>query len=167
MNSDLIGYNKLMNKAMINVIIDVLSFIKESNHIPGEHHLYISFATRHKAVIIPKQLKEKFLDKMTIVLQHQFQDLEIKESYFSVTLHFDNIPEKITIPYDAITSFFDPSVNFGIDFLAQNNSTSDKKINNEEENIILDNRDRSVKQQNIKLEEKKSAEVVSLSEFKK
>ncbi len=167
MNSDLIGYNKLMNKAMINVIIDVLSFIKESNHIPGEHHLYISFATRHKAVIIPKQLKEKFLDKMTIVLQHQFQDLEIKESYFSVTLHFDNIPEKITIPYDAITSFFDPSVNFGIDFLAQNNSTTDTKINNEEENIILDNRDRSVKQQNIKLEEKKSAEVVSLSEFKK
>ncbi len=167
MNSDLIGYSKLMNKAMINVIIDVLSFIKESNHIPGEHHLYISFATRHKAVIIPKQLKEKFPDKMTIVLQHQFQDLEIKESYFSVTLHFDNIPEKITIPYDAITSFFDPSVNFGIDFLAQNNSTSDKKINNEEENIILDNRDRSVKQQNIKLEEKKSAEVVSLSEFKK
>ncbi len=167
MNSDLIGYNKLMNKAMINVIIDVLSFIKESNHIPGEHHLYISFATRHKAVIIPKQLKEKFLDKMTIVLQHQFQDLEIKESYFSVTLHFDNIPEKITIPYDAITSFFDPSVNFGIDFLAQNNSTTDTKINNEEENIILDNRDRSVKQQNIKLQEKKSAEVVSLSEFKK
>lgn len=167
MNSDLIGYNKLMNKAMIKVIIDVLSFIKESNHIPGEHHLYISFATRHKAVIIPKQLKEKFLDKMTIVLQHQFQDLEIKESYFSVTLHFDNIPEKITIPYDAITSFFDPSVNFGIDFLAQNNSTTDTKINNEEENIILDNRDRSVKQQNIKLQEKKSAEVVSLSEFKK
>ncbi len=167
MNSDLIGYNKLMNKAMINVIIDVLSFIKESNHIPGEHHLYISFATRHKAVIIPKQLKEKFLDKMTIVLQHQFQDLEIKESYFSVTLHFDNIPQIITIPYDAITSFFDPSVNFGIDFLAQNNSTTDTKIHDEKEKIILDNRHISVKQQNIKLEEKKSAEVVSLSEFKK
>ena len=166
MNSDLIGYNKLMNKAMINVIIDVLSFIKDNNHIPGEHHLYISFTTKHKDVIIPEQLKEKFPDKMTIVLQHQFQDLEIKESNFSVTLHFDNIPEKITIPYDAITSFFDPSVNFGIDFLAQSDSITDTKIKDEAENIILDNRDRSVKQ-NIKLEEKKSADIVSLSEFKK
>jgi len=167
MNSDLIGYNKLMNKAMINVIIDVLSFIKASNHIPGEHHLYISFTTKHKGVIIPEQLKEKFPDKMTIVLQHQFQDLEIKESYFSVTLHFDNIPEKITIPYDAITSFYDPSVNFGIDFLPQSDSITDTKIKDEAENIILDNRDTSSKQQNIKLEEKKSADVVSLSEFKK
>jgi hypothetical protein len=167
MNSDLIGYNKLMNKAMINVIIDVLSFIKNKNHIPGEHHLYISFATKHKGVIIPKQLKEKFPDKMTIVLQHQFQDLEIKESYFSVTLHFDNIPEKITIPYDAITSFFDPSVNFGIDFLAQNDSTTDSKINDVEEKMVSDSRDISIKKQNIPLEEKKSAEVVSLSEFKK
>ncbi len=167
MNSDLIGYNKLMNKAMINVIIDLLSFIKDRNHIPGEHHLYISFATKHKGVIIPKQLKEKFPDKMTIVLQHQFQDLEIKESYFSVTLHFDNIPEKITIPYDAITSFFDPSVNFGIDFLAQNDSTTDSKINDVEEKMVSDSRDTSIKKQNIPLEEKKSAEVVSLSEFKK
>jgi len=167
MNSDLIGYNKLMNKAMINVIIDVLSFIKDRNHIPGEHHLYISFATKHIGVIIPKQLKEKFPDKMTIVLQHQFQDLEIKESYFSVTLHFDNIPEKITIPYDAITSFFDPSVNFGIDFLAQNDSTTDSKIYDVEEKMVSDNRDTSIKKQNIPLEEKKSAEVVSLSEFKK
>lgn len=167
MNPDLIGYNKLMNKAMINVIIDVLSFIKDRNHIPGEHHLYISFATKHKGVIIPKQLKERFPDKMTIVLQHQFQDLEIKESYFSVTLHFDNIPEKITIPYDAITSFYDPSVNFGIDFLAQNDSTTESKINDVEEKIVSDNRDTSLKQQNIPFEEKKSAEVVSLSEFKK
>ncbi|MGB0574281.1 MAG: ClpXP protease specificity-enhancing factor SspB [Hyphomicrobiales bacterium] len=167
MNPDLIGYNKLMNKAMINVIIDVLSFIKDRNHIPGEHHLYISFATKHKGVIIPKQLKERFPDKMTIVLQHQFQDLEIKESYFSVTLHFDNIPEKITIPYDAITSFYDPSVNFGIDFLAQNDSTTESKINDVEEKIVSDNRDTSIKKQNIPLEEKKSAEVVSLSEFKK
>ena len=167
MNSDLIGYNKLMNKAMINVIIDVLSFIKDNNHIPGEHHLYISFTTKHKGAIIPEQLKEKFPDKMTIVLQHQFQDLEIKESCFSVTLHFDNIPEKITIPYDAITSFFDPSVNFGIDFLAQSDSITDKKIKDEAENIIPNSRDTSLKQKNIKLEEKKSADVVSLSEFKK
>ena len=167
MNSDLIGYNKLMNKAMINVIIDVLSFIKDNNHIPGEHHLYISFTTKHKDVIIPEQLKEKFPDKMTIVLQHQFQDLEIKESNFSVTLHFDNIPEKITIPYDAITSFFDPSVNFGIDFLAQSDSITDTKIKDEAENIILNNRDTSLKQQSIKLEEKKSADIVSLREFKK
>ena len=167
MNPDLIGYNKLMNKAMINVIIDVLSFIKDRNHIPGEHHLYISFATKHKGVIIPKQLKERFPDKMTIVLQHQFQALERKESSFSVTLHFDNIPEKITIPYDAITSFYDPSVNFGIDFLAQNDSTTESKINDVEEKIVSDNRDTSIKKQNIPLEEKKSAEVVSLSEFKK
>ena len=73
----------------------------------------------------------------------------------------------LTIPYDAITSFFDPSVNFGIDFLAQNDSTTDSKIYDVEEKMVSDNRDTSIKKQNIPLEEKKSAEVVSLSEFKK
>ena len=95
MNSDLIGYNKLMSKAMVNVIIDVLSFIKDSNHIPGEHHLYITFSTKKEDVIIPAKLKEKFPDKMTIVLQHQFQDLEIKENHFSVNETFETLLKKI------------------------------------------------------------------------
>jgi hypothetical protein len=167
MNSDLIGYNKLMSKAMINVIIGVLSFIKDSNHIPGEHHLYITFSTKKEDVIIPAKLKEKFPDKMTIVLQHQFQDLEIKENHFSVTLHFDNTPEKITIPYGAITSFFDPAVNFGIDFLAQNEVTTGTKNKNDENKTNIGNRETSMQKKRITPENKRSAEIVSLSEFKK
>ena len=100
-------------------------------------------------------------------LQHQFQDLEIKENHFSVTLHFDNTPEKITIPYGAITSFFDPAVNFGIDFLSQNEVTTGTKNKNDENKTNIGNRETSMQKKRITPENKRSAEIVSLSEFKK
>jgi len=165
MTEDLIGYNDIINKSMIGVVIDVLKKIKKNNGLPGEHHIYLTFLTNENGVTISRNLKNKFKDEMTIVLQHQFGELEVKSEYFSVILHFDNKPEKIVIPYSAMTKFFDPAVNFGIDFMlkSQQESTIDKQ------NQHLANENLSSMNEKYEKIEKdaKTAEVVSLKEFKK
>tara|TARA_Y100000741_G_scaffold274961_1_gene214936 strand:- start:214 stop:723 length:510 start_codon:yes stop_codon:yes gene_type:complete len=165
MTEDLIGYNDIINKSMIGVVIDVLKKIKKNNGLPGEHHIYLTFLTNENGVTISRNLKNKFKDEMTIVLQHQFGELEVKAEYFSVILHFDNKPEKIVIPYSAMTKFFDPAVNFGIDFMlkSQQESTIDKQ------NQHLANENLSSMNEKYEKIEKdaKTAEVVSLKEFKK
>ena len=165
MTEDLIGYNDIINKSMISVVIDVLKKIKKNNGLPGEHHIYLTFSTNENGVTISRNLKNKFKDEMTIVLQHQFGELEVKSEYFSVILHFDNKPEKIVIPYSAMTKFFDPAVNFGIDFMlkSQQVNTVDKQSHQlANENLS------SVSEKNEKIEKYgKTAEVVSLKEFKK
>lgn len=84
--------------------------------LPGKHHFFISFLTVHPDVKLPKHLKEKYPDEMTIVLQHQFEELKIDDAGFSVVLSFDNIKEKIVIPFAALIAFADPSVKFGLQF---------------------------------------------------
>ena len=82
----------------------------------GEHHFYISFRTGAPGVVLPPQISAKYPDDMTIVLQHQFWGLEVGDAAFSVTLSFSNRMERLTIPFAAITTFADPSVNFGLQF---------------------------------------------------
>jgi len=84
--------------------------------LPGEHHFYISFKTRHPGVKLSSRLAEKYPDEITIVLQHQFWDLTVGENGFEVGLSFGNHPEKLVVAYEAVTGFFDPSVQFGLKF---------------------------------------------------
>tara|TARA_Y100001970_G_C13871350_1_gene669167 strand:+ start:74 stop:577 length:504 start_codon:yes stop_codon:yes gene_type:complete len=163
MTEDLIGYDKIINNSMINVVMDVLKKIKKDNGLPGEHHIYLTFLTNENGVVISKSLKNKFRDKMTIVLQHQFRELEIKSDHFSVILHFDNKPEKIVIPYSALTRFFDPAVNFGIDFMLKSRQEKHEiELNHElaNENLMAAGKEK-------KVEYEKTAEIVSLKEFMK
>ena len=165
MTEDLIGYNDLINKSMIGVVIDVLKKIKKNNGLPGEHHIYLTFLTNENGVTISRNLKNKFKDEMTIVLQHQFGELEVKSEYFSVILHFDNKPEKIVIPYSAMTKFFDPAVNFGIDFMLKSQQVY--TVYKQSQQLANENLS-SVNEKNEKIEKYgKTAEVVSLKEFKK
>ena len=165
MTEDLIGYNDLINKSMIGVVIDVLKKIKKNNGLPGEHHIYLTFLTNENGVTISRNLKNKFKDEMTIVLQHQFGELEVKSEYFSVILHFDNQPEKIVIPYSAMTRFFDPSVNFGIDFMLKPHQKN--TVNKQCQQLANENLS-SMNEKHEKIEkDAKTAEVVSLKEFKK
>ena len=83
---------------------------------PGEHHFYLSFRTREKGVRISQSLRDKYPDEMTIVLQHQFWDLSVNEHVIEVGLSFSGVPEKLVIPFDAVSGFFDPSVQFGLKF---------------------------------------------------
>ena len=108
-------YPALVDNAMRGVVKEVL--IQADKHgFSGEHHFYISFNTQFPGVTLSPQLKEKYPHEMTIVLQHQFWDLEITEERFSLMLSFNNIPEKLVIPFDAMTAFADPSVKFGLQF---------------------------------------------------
>lgn len=115
MVKDLIRYDLLVQDALKGVVRKVLT--DASRHgLPGEHHFYISFMTGHPGVRLSNRLREKYPQEMTIVVQHQFWDLHIGETAFEIGLSFSNIPERLHIPYDALTGFFDPSVQFGLKF---------------------------------------------------
>ena len=115
MTEDQIHYTTLIDQAMRGVVRDVLKRTLVSG-LPGEHHFYISFATNHPGTRISEQLKSRYPKEMTIVLQHQFWDFKVEEQYFTATLSFNGVPEKLVIPYAALTAFADPSVKFGLQF---------------------------------------------------
>ncbi len=111
-----IDYEALVRGAMRGVVRTVLARVAKANSLPGEHHFYIAFRTAAPGVSISKRLKEKYPDEMTIVLQHRFWGLIVKDDYFEVNLTFDSIPERLVVPFDAIKVFFDPSVPYGLQF---------------------------------------------------
>lgn len=115
MESDFIDYGQLIDDAMHVIVKEALKRVSTSG-LPGKHHFFISFLTNHEDVEISDRLKEKYPDEMTIVLQYQFEDLTVTDDFVSVVLSFDNIKEKIVIPFDALTAFADPSVKFGLQF---------------------------------------------------
>ncbi|HEX6002360.1 MAG TPA: ClpXP protease specificity-enhancing factor SspB [Hyphomicrobiaceae bacterium] len=103
-------------EAMLSIVRTVLKRVAGWGHLPGEHHFYIAFDTRAPGVVVSKRLKQKYPQEMTIVLQHQFRNLSVDDNRFEVTLSFDNVPERLTVPLRAIRVFFDPSVPYGLQF---------------------------------------------------
>jgi len=114
---DLLRYDQMVETAMRGVVREALSRTA-ANGLPGAHHFYITFKTKAPGVGLARPLAEKYPDEMTIVLEHQFWDLDVREDDFAVTLSFNNRPERITIPFLAIAAFADPSVKFGLQFPA-------------------------------------------------
>ena len=90
--------------------------IADIGELPGNHHFYVTFNTNAQGVRISKIMKDKYPEEMTIVIQHQYWDLKTSETGFSITLSFNDTAEKLKVPYNAITGFFDPSVEFGLQF---------------------------------------------------
>ena len=115
MSEDLIRYDILAQEALRGVVRKVLSEVARTG-IPGEHHFFISFATRAPGVRISSRLLAQYPEEMTIVLQHQYWDLSVNEQAFEVGLSFNNIPERLLIPFAALKGFADPSVQFGLQF---------------------------------------------------
>jgi len=115
---DLIRYDLLVQDALKGVVRKVLIDAGRDG-LPGEHHFYISFQTDYPGVRLSNRLREKYPQEMTIVLQHQFWDLNVTEHTFEVGLSFSGVPERLLIPFDALTGFFDPSVQFGLKFDSQ------------------------------------------------
>jgi uncharacterized protein len=115
MSTDHIRYDLLAQDALRSVVRRVLTDAAREG-LPGEHHFYISFKTQHPGVRISHRLSEKYPDEITIVLQHQFWDLQVSEQGFEVGLSFGNSPEKLVVPFEAVSQFFDPSVQFGLKF---------------------------------------------------
>ncbi|GAN00386.1 hypothetical protein U91I_04052 [alpha proteobacterium U9-1i] len=116
MADDLIGYDHLMQDALRGVVRAALQQAAGPRGLPAKHHFYITFRTHAPGVMIPEHLSARYPDEMTIVLEHQFWDLEVYADRFRVILKFSGQPQPITIPFAAITRFFDPSVKFGLQF---------------------------------------------------
>lgn len=116
--TDGIDYPLLIDAAMRGVVKSALKDVK-LHGLPGEHHFFVSFRTDAAGVGISDGLRARYPKEITIVMQHQFWDLKVEESYFSITLSFNNIPEKLTVPYAALTAFADPSVRFALQFNAE------------------------------------------------
>jgi hypothetical protein len=112
---DHIRYDMLAQDALRGVVRTVLADAAK-NGLPGEHHFYITFDTRADDVRLSPRMLAQYPNEMTIVLQHQFWDLEITEIGFEVGLSFGGIPERLAVPFAAIKGFFDPSVQFGLQF---------------------------------------------------
>lgn len=110
-----IDYPELIDNAMRSVVRTALQQV-ESTGLPGEHHFFVSFLTNHPGVTISPVLKDRYPDEMTIVVQHQFWDLLVEDHRFSITLSFNNVAEKLVIPFDALSAFADPSIKFGLQF---------------------------------------------------
>jgi hypothetical protein len=135
----ILDYPKMVDEAMRGVVREALKRVCAEG-LSGNHHFYISFNTRYAGVSISPQLLAKYPQEITIVVQHQYWDLEVYKHSFSVTLSFNNVPEKLVVPFDALTAFADPSVRFGLQFhqkntapIAENDST-EAVLPNEEEN---------------------------------
>jgi hypothetical protein len=115
----LIPYDEIVQEALRAVVGRVLGQVEAwGGELPGNHHFYITFKTGAPGVDIPKHLRERFPDEMTIVLQNKFWDLVAGEDSFSVGLSFNSMPAKLSIPFAAITAFVDPAVDFGLQFQA-------------------------------------------------
>jgi hypothetical protein len=115
MAEDQMQYAELAQQALRGVVRLALRKV-EREGLPGEHHFFIAFSTTHPGVTISERLQSRYPEEMTIVLQHQYWNLAVRERDFQVELSFDNIPERLVVPFAAIKGFLDPHVQFGLQF---------------------------------------------------
>ena len=113
MEEDPLRYDLWIEEALRTVIRRSLQYAA-SDGLPGEHHFYITFRTDDDGVVIPDYLRAEHPEEMTIVLQHQFDDLQVDEETLTVMLRFNGNPKTLVVPLSSVTSFADPSVNFGL-----------------------------------------------------
>jgi len=150
-----IDYGNLMHRAMRGLIQEVLQDVK-ANGLPGEHHFFITFDTQHPDVEIADWLSDRYPGEMTVVMQHWYDNLNITDEGFGVTLNFGDAPEPLYIPYDAIKTFVDPSVEFGLRFETQDGEDEEELDTEDDEPAV-----------EVALDAPKDAEVVSLDSFRK
>ncbi|QFT63717.1 hypothetical protein SAMN05421853_105214 [Roseivivax halotolerans] len=149
-----IDYGNLMHEAMRGLIQKVLIGVSETG-LPGDHHFFITFDTAHPDVELADWLSDRYPGEMTVVMQHWFDGLDVTDEGFSVTLNFGDAPERLYIPYDAIKTFVDPSVEFGLKFESPEDRDGEPP---EPDDSDDDDEDEG---------EKKDAEIVSLDSFRK
>ena len=150
-----IDYGSLMQRAMRGFIRDLLAQIQTTGEMPGDHRFIVTFDTLHPDVEMADHLSDRYPGEMTIILQHWFQNLDVSDDGFAVTLSFGNVPEPLYIPFEAIITFADPSVDFGLRLNPPEPDPGD-----EDEAPMLEDAEDTPS-------ERKDAEVVSLDKFRK
>ncbi len=116
MTDEPLDYQELVREALRDVVRRSLEIVAEEGGLPGDHFFYVSFRPTHPGVRVPAFLRDSYPDEVTIILQHQFWDLEVDREAFSVSLNFNASRQRVTVPYEALTSFVDPSAEFGLRF---------------------------------------------------
>lgn len=154
-----IDYGNLMHTAMRGLIKTVLEDVAR-NGLPGAHHFFITFDTGHPSARLADWLRDRYPADMTVVMQHWFENLIVEDDGFSITLNFGDSPEPLYIPFNAIKTFVDPSVEFGLRF------ESGESGEDQDEIIALAEAD-SGPEDPEEEEKKPDAEVVSLDSFRK
>lgn len=161
--TDTIPYGQLMHRAMRGLMRDLLQEIATIGELPGDHHFFITFDTNHPGVDVAPWLRERYPNEMTVVMQHWFDNLVVLEDRFSVTLNFGDQPEPLVIPFLAIKTFVDPSVEFGLRFDGEDDLEDDGEMVPESPMVVIEE-----DEMEAELEEPKGdAEVVSLDAFRK
>jgi uncharacterized protein len=145
-----IDYGNLMHRAMRGLIFEVLKGV-ERDGLPGEHHFFITFDTRHPEAKLADWLRDRYPEEMTVVMQHWFDGLKVTPQGFAVTLNFGDQPEPMYIPFDAVRTFVDPSVEFGLRFETHESEDDEDET---DETVAED-------------DAPKQAEVVSLDKWRK
>jgi hypothetical protein len=145
-------YQKILNNNLLNVCIDILKDI-EKNGLDGNNHLYITFKTNNLKNIVPNWLLQKYPNEMTVVIQHEYYHLSVNKNDFNIGLSFNNKKSDLKISFDSITSFADPSANFGLNY----------QFNKSDKEIV------KKKKKNLKNKEKEydASNVINFSNFKK
>ena len=156
-----IDYGNLMHDAMRGLIRKVLQDVADRG-LPGNHHFFITFDTSHPDAELADWLSDRYPGEMTVVMQHWYDNLEVTDEGFSVTLNFGDAPEPLYIPYDAIRTFVDPSVEFGLRFEQQESEAED-----DAPVLPKGAPEQSEARLEIAEERPKDAEIVSLDSFRK
>jgi hypothetical protein len=157
---DILRYDKMVEQALRGVVRQAVEEVMDEGNLPGDHHFYITFLTDYPGVEIPDYLRDRYPTEMTVVLQYQFYDLSVDREKMSVTLSFNNMPERLVIPLAAILIFADPSVNFALQFQPTGDDDGDYDPDGlpEDEEPIDEGKGKS---------ESTTGEVVSLDQFRK
>ena len=172
----MIEYQKILNRNLLNVFIEILKEV-EKNGLDGKNHLYITFVTNNPKNSVPDWLAQKYPNEMTIVIQNWFEELRVSKKDFSIILNFNNSPEKMTIPFQSITNFSDPSTNFSLQFeiLGDDKSKPIPEINigmrselqnSQEEKIVEENTKKKVSPPPLR-SLKKEGNVIDFERFRK
>ena len=152
------NYKVLIENAMLNMVRDILKKVSKYG-LPENHHFLITFFSHSKGVVIPHWMKEKYPDKMTIIIRNWFEDLNVTEKKFEISLNFNNNVERLIIPFNSLELFADPSVDFAISF-NQVNSSQSNEIEGDED--LSDKT--AAKKEDLR---KKNKKVIDLKNFKK
>lgn len=164
MPEDLMRYDLLAQNALKGVVRDALK-IAATTGLPGEHHFYIAFNTKHPDVTVSEKIAQRYPREMTIVLQHQYWNLHVYDDRFEVELSFDNVPEKLVIPFDAVKGFLDPAVQFGLQFEAVTVDRKQKEVEAPKQ-AFAETAPEAVKSPESAAQDE-AAKVVSLDHFRK
>ena len=152
------NYKILIENAMLSMVRDILKKISKDG-LPANHHFLITFFSHSKGVVIPYWMKEKYPDKMTIIIRNWFEDLNVTEKKFEISLNFNNNVERLIIPFNSLELFADPSVDFAISFNQVNSSPTGEIEGDEEPSVQI-----STKKEDAS---KESKNVIVLKNFKK